>query len=87
VDTAPSSGAASDCLPIRNAGLDVIRIYNNTLRDGIGYNLSYSGKDFTEVLPPPSTKKIHVRPVRLRLSTGFAAARRRFFHGSQGPLP
>jgi hypothetical protein len=32
-------------------------------------------------------KKIHVRPVRLRLSTGFAAARRRFFHGSQGPLP
>jgi hypothetical protein len=32
---------------------DVLRIYNTTLRDGIGYNLAFIGTDFTEKLPEP----------------------------------
>ena len=32
---------------------DVIRIYNNTQRDGIKSNLAYIGSDFTEKLPEP----------------------------------
>jgi predicted acylesterase/phospholipase RssA len=32
---------------------DVVRIYNNTQRDGIEYNLAYIGTDFTQELPAP----------------------------------
>jgi hypothetical protein len=32
---------------------DVVRIYANTQRDGIGYNLAYIGTDFTLKLPSP----------------------------------
>ena len=32
---------------------DVIRMYNNTQRDGIGFNLAYIGSDFTQELPAP----------------------------------
>jgi predicted acylesterase/phospholipase RssA len=32
---------------------DVIRMYNNTQRDGIGFNLAYIGSDFTKELPAP----------------------------------
>jgi hypothetical protein len=32
---------------------DVARIYANTQRDGIGYNLAYIGRDFTTPLPAP----------------------------------
>ena len=32
---------------------DVLRMYNNTQRDGIGFNLAYIGSDFTKELPAP----------------------------------
>ncbi len=32
---------------------DVMRMYNNTLRDDIAFNLAYIGKDFSMVLPSP----------------------------------
>ena len=32
---------------------DVIRMYNTTQRDGIGFNLAYIGSDFTKELPQP----------------------------------
>nr|WP_294547797.1 patatin-like phospholipase family protein [uncultured Rhodopila sp.] len=32
---------------------DVIRIYNTTRQDGIGFNLAFIGPDFTETLPGP----------------------------------
>ena len=32
---------------------DVVRIYNNTQRDGIEYNLAFIGTDFTQKLPKP----------------------------------
>ena len=39
---------------IASAGYnDVVRIYNTTLRDGVGFNLAYIGDDFDVVLPSP----------------------------------
>jgi hypothetical protein len=32
---------------------DVVRMYNTTQADGVGYNLAYIGKDFTMTLPEP----------------------------------
>ena len=32
---------------------DVMRIYNTTRADGIGFNLAYIGDDFTQVSPEP----------------------------------
>jgi hypothetical protein len=32
---------------------DVVRMYTNTRRDGIGFNLAYIGTDFTQKLPAP----------------------------------
>ena len=32
---------------------DVSRVYNNTQRDGVDFNLAYIGSDFTEALPRP----------------------------------
>jgi hypothetical protein len=32
---------------------DVVRMYTNTQRDGIGFNLAYIGTDFTQKLPAP----------------------------------
>jgi hypothetical protein len=32
---------------------DVLRIYNNTQRDGIDFNLAFIGSDFTQELPAP----------------------------------
>ena len=32
---------------------DVLRMYANTQRDHIGFNLAYIGSDFTQVLPQP----------------------------------
>lgn len=32
---------------------DILRMYNNTQRDGIGFNLAYIGSDFTMELPEP----------------------------------
>ena len=32
---------------------DVVRIYDNTRRDGIGYNLAYISRDFNVPLPTP----------------------------------
>ncbi len=32
---------------------DVMRMYNTTLRDDVGFNLAYIGKDFSMVLPAP----------------------------------
>jgi predicted acylesterase/phospholipase RssA len=36
---------------------DVVRIYNNALRDDIRYQLAYIGTDFNEVLPSPFDQK------------------------------
>jgi hypothetical protein len=53
--------ADCDCLPRRwqpdsvHRGLsaDLLRMYNTTQRDGVGFNLAYIGSDFTQVLPEP----------------------------------
>ena len=47
---------------------DVIRMYNNTQRDGIGFNLAYIGSDLPKSCPSRSTR-VHEGIVRLRLPT------------------
>jgi predicted acylesterase/phospholipase RssA len=61
---------------------DVIRIYNNTLRDGIGYNLAYIGKDFTEVLPSPFDQKY----MRDLFDYGYQKALHGYVWASQPPF-
>jgi len=47
------AGRAISTLIAANGYNDVIRIYNNTQRDGIGFHLAYIGRDFAEELPAP----------------------------------
>ena len=51
---------------------DVIRMYNNTQRDGIGFNLAYIGSDFTEKLPEPFDQGY----MRALFAYGYQRARR-----------
>jgi hypothetical protein len=47
------AGRAIDTMITASGYNDVVRIYDNALRDGVGYNLAYIGRDFNEVLPGP----------------------------------
>ena len=53
---------------------DVLRIYNTTQHDGIGFNLAYIGPDFTQKLPDAVRPGLHASPVRLRLPACPAGA-------------
>jgi len=46
-------GRAIDTMITSSGYNDVVRIYDNTRRDGIDYNLAYIGRDFNEQLPAP----------------------------------
>ena len=46
---------------------DVIRMYNTTQRDGIGFNLAYIGSDFTQEAARAIRPGLHAGLVRLRL--------------------
>jgi predicted acylesterase/phospholipase RssA len=61
---------------------DVIRIYNNTRRDDIGYNLAYIGTDFTEVLPSPFDQKF----MRDLFDYGYQKALHGYVWASQPPF-
>jgi predicted acylesterase/phospholipase RssA len=61
---------------------DVIRIYNNTQRDEIGYNLAYIGTDFTEVLPSPFDQKF----MRDLFDYGYQKALHGYVWASQPPF-
>jgi predicted acylesterase/phospholipase RssA len=61
---------------------DVIRIYNNTRRDDIGYNLAYIGTDFTEVLPSPFDQKY----MRDLFDYGYQKALHGYVWASQPPF-
>jgi predicted acylesterase/phospholipase RssA len=61
---------------------DVIRIYNNTQRDNIGYNLAYIGTDFTEVLPSPFDPKF----MRDLFDYGYQKALGGYVWASQPPF-
>ena len=61
---------------------DVIRIYNNTRRDDIGYKLAYIGTDFTEVLPSPFDPKF----MRDLFDYGYQKALGGYVWASQPPF-
>jgi hypothetical protein len=61
---------------------DVVRIYNTTLRDGIGYNLAYIGTDFTEKLPEPFEQG----NMRALFDYGYQRARRGYDWAKRPPI-
>ena len=61
---------------------DVIRIYNNTQRDGIGYNLAFIGSDFAEELPAPFDQGY----MRALFDYGFARGRRGYDWAHRPPI-
>jgi hypothetical protein len=61
---------------------DVGRIYNNALRDDIGYKLAYIGTDFTEKLPSPFDQKF----MRDLFGYGYQKALHGYAWASQPPF-
>jgi predicted acylesterase/phospholipase RssA len=61
---------------------DVVRIYNNALRDDIGYKLAYIGTDFTEKLPSPFDQKF----MRDLFGYGYQKALHGYAWASQPPF-
>jgi len=51
--TLPIAERAISTMTTASGFNDVVRIYTNTQRDGIGFNLAYIGTDFTQKLPQP----------------------------------
>ena len=60
---------------------DVVRIYNTTLRDDIGFNLAYIGTDFKVVLPEPFDQNY----MRALFDYGYQKARRGYDWASKPP--
>lgn len=61
---------------------DVVRMYNNTQRDGIGFNLAYIGSDFTEELPAPFDQAF----MRALFQYGYERGRRGYDWARRPPL-
>jgi predicted acylesterase/phospholipase RssA len=61
---------------------DVIRMYNTTQRDGIGYNLAYIGSDFTRKLPEPFDQGY----MKALFDYGYQRARRGYDWAKQPPV-
>ena len=61
---------------------DVLRIYNNTQRDDIGYNLAYIGTDFTQTLPEPFDPGY----MRALFDYGYQAGRRGYDWAHKPPI-
>ncbi len=57
---------------------DVLRMWSNTQRDGIGYNLAFIGRDFTEELPSPFDQAY----MRALFDYGFERGRRGYRLGA-----
>jgi hypothetical protein len=61
---------------------DVIRIYNRTQQDGIGFNLAYIGKDFSLELPEPFDQGY----MRALFDYGYQRARRGYDWAKTPPI-
>jgi predicted acylesterase/phospholipase RssA len=61
---------------------DVVRIYNNTQRDGIEFNLAFIGTDFTHKLPAP----FDTGYMRALYDYGFERGRRGYAWADKPPL-
>ncbi|MEO3473142.1 patatin-like phospholipase family protein [Roseomonas sp. CAU 1739] len=61
---------------------DVLRMWANTQRDGIGYNLAFIGSDFTQELPSPFDQAY----MRALFDYGFAQGRRGYDWAHRPPI-
>lgn len=61
---------------------DVVRMYNNTQRDGIGFNLAFIGTDFDKELPAPFDQAF----MRALFQYGFERGRRGYDWASRPPI-
>jgi hypothetical protein len=61
---------------------DVVRMYNNTQRDGVGFNLAFIGADFTEELPAPFDQRF----MRALFQYGYERGRRGYDWAKRPPL-
>jgi hypothetical protein len=61
---------------------DVLRMYNTTQRDGIGFNLAYIGTDFTQKLPEPFDQGY----MRALFDYGYQRARRGYDWSKTPPV-
>jgi hypothetical protein len=61
---------------------DVLRMYNTTQRDGIGFNLAYIGSDFTQKLPEPFDQGY----MRALFDYGYQRARRGYDWSKTPPV-
>jgi predicted patatin/cPLA2 family phospholipase len=61
---------------------DVIRMYNTTQRDGIGFNLAYIGSDFSQKLPEPFDQGY----MRALFDYGYQRARRGYDWSKKPPV-
>lgn len=61
---------------------DVVRIFNNTQRDGIGFNLAFIGSDFTEELPAPFDQGF----MRALFRYGYERGRRGYEWAKRPPI-
>jgi predicted acylesterase/phospholipase RssA len=61
---------------------DVLRMYNNTQRDGIAFNLAYIGSDFTKELPAPFDQEF----MRALFDYGYQRAVRGYPWAAKPPM-
>jgi hypothetical protein len=61
---------------------DMLRIYNTTQRDGVGFDLAYIGPDFNQKLPKPFDQ----RYMRALFDYGYQRARRGYDWTKSPPL-
>ncbi len=61
---------------------DVLRIYNTTQRDGVGFNLAFIGSDFTKELPAPFDQAF----MRALFQYGFERGRRGYDWARRPPF-
>ena len=76
------AGRAIATMIAANGLNDVLRMYNNTQRDDIGFNLAYIGPDFTEKLPEPFDQGY----MRALFDYGYQRARRGYDWAKQPPI-
>ena len=76
------AGRAISTMTAASGYNDVVRIYNNTQRDGIGFNLAYIGADFTKELPEP----FDAGYMRALFDYGYQRARRGYDWAHKPPF-
>ncbi|MBR0672210.1 patatin-like phospholipase family protein [Neoroseomonas soli] len=80
--TLPIAGRAISTMIAASGLNDVVRIWNNTQRDGVDYNLAFIGRDFTGTYTEPFEQAY----MRQLFDYGFQRARRGYDWTKQPPI-